>query len=216
MENSDQTLDSGVISSPGEQIRALAFHDGPGHQGITVWFTGLSSSGKTTLSQAVRERLAAMNLKVESLDGDVVRQHLCRGLGFTREDRDENIRRIGFVAELLTRHGVIVLVSAISPYSAVREEVRLRIGAFVEVYVNAPLEVCERRDVKGLYRKARAGQLSRFTGIDDPYEAPLAPEIECRTDLESIAESAEKILHHLQNHLPLQARPNREYELPAS
>jgi adenylylsulfate kinase len=168
------------------------------HPGLTVWFTGLSSAGKTTLSQAVQERLLAMGYKVESLDGDVVRQHLCKGLGFTKEDRDENIRRIGFVAGLLSRNGVIVLVSAISPYRAARDQLRLDIGAFAEVYVNAPLEVCEQRDVKGLYRKARAGQISRFTGIDDPYEAPLAPEVECRTDRESLAESAEKVLGYIE------------------
>jgi adenylyl-sulfate kinase len=169
--------------------------------GLTVWFTGLSSAGKTTLSQAVQKRLVAVGHRVEALDGDVVRQHLCKGLGFTKEDRDENIRRIGFVAKLLSRNGVIALVSAISPYRAARDQLRQDIGAFVEVYVNAPLEVCEQRDVKGLYRKARAGQIPRFTGIDDPYEAPLAPEVECRTDRESLAESTEKVLAYIETWL---------------
>ena len=163
-------------------------------QGMTVWFTGLSSAGKSTLSRAVYEELAEHGYRVELLDGDEVRQYLSRGLGFSREDRDENIRRIGYVAEMLTRHDVIVLVAAISPYRGARDEVRARISNFVEVYVNAPLGVCERRDVKGLYRKARAGKIPQFTGIDDPYEAPLRPEVECRTDLESIAESAARVV----------------------
>jgi adenylyl-sulfate kinase len=166
--------------------------------GLTIWFTGLSGSGKTTLNQALYARLAARGLKVESLDGDVMRKTLCRGLGFSKEDRDENIRRIGFVAGLLTRHGVTVLVSAISPYRAVRDEVRSSIGAFVEVYVNAPVGVCEARDPKGLYRQARTGELSGFTGVDDPYEPPLHPEIECRTDRETVAESVEKIMAYLE------------------
>ena len=169
--------------------------------GLTVWFTGLSGAGKTTLNQAVHEYLAGRGFPVETLDGDEVRRHLGRGLGFTKEDRDENIRRIGYVAGLLTRHGVIVLVSAISPYRAAREEVRREIGAFVEVYVNAPLEVCEQRDVKGLYRKARTGQIHGFTGIDDPYEPPLDPEVECRTDRESVEESVEKVIDYLEERL---------------
>lgn len=142
------------------------------HKGVTIWFTGLSGAGKTTISREVEARLRAQGYKVEVLDGDVVRTHLTKGLGYTKEDRDENIRRIGFVAHLLTRNGVIVIVSAISPYRAIREEIRAKIGNFVEVYVNAPLEVCEARDVKGLYKKARAGEIKMFTGIDDPYEPP--------------------------------------------
>jgi len=165
-----------------------------GHRGLTVWFTGLSASGKTTLCCAVRERLALLGYRLEVLDGDAVRRHLCKGLGFSREDRDENIRRIGFVAGMLTRHGVIALVAAISPYRRTRGEVRASIGSFVEVYVNAPLEVCEQRDPKGLYRKARAGELRGFTGIDDPYEAPLHPDVECRTDREELEESVNKVL----------------------
>ena len=165
-----------------------------GHRGLTVWFTGLSASGKTTLCCAVYERLAVLGYRLEVLDGDAVRRHLCKGLGFSREDRDENIRRIGFVAGMLTRHGVIALVAAISPYRGTRGEVRASIGSFVEVYVNAPLEVCEQRDPKGLYRKARAGELRGFTGIDDPYEPPLHPDVECRTDREGLEESVNKVL----------------------
>jgi adenylylsulfate kinase len=165
--------------------------------GVTVWFTGLSGAGKTTIRMAVEQALRTQGHKVEVLDGDIVRENLTKGLGFSKADRDENIRRIGFVSHLLTRNGVIVLVSAISPYRDIRDEVRGRIGDFVEVFVNAPLEVCEERDVKGLYKRARAGELKQFTGIDDPYEAPLSPEIECRTDLETLEESTEKVLHRL-------------------
>ncbi len=157
----------------------------------------MSSAGKSTLGEGLRDRLRAMGRKVEVLDGDVVRQRLCKDLGFSKKDRDENIRRIAFVAELLSSHGITVVVSAISPYRDVRNEVRSRIPDFVEVYVNAPIEVCERRDVKGLYRKARAGEIRGFSGIDDPYEPPLQPEIECRTDLETVEESLQKILDYL-------------------
>jgi adenylylsulfate kinase len=173
----------------------LMAHQQPG---VTVWFTGLSGAGKTTISRAVEKELQTYGYKVEILDGDVVRKNLTKDLGFSKEDRDENIRRVGFVAEVLTRNQVIVLVSVISPYREIREEVRQRIGNFVEVYVNAPLEVCEQRDVKGLYKKARAGEIRNFTGIDDPYEPPLNPEVECRTDLESPEESVAKVLAKLQ------------------
>jgi bifunctional enzyme CysN/CysC len=162
--------------------------------GLTVWFTGLSSAGKSTISQAVHEKLWAMGYKVELLDGDVVRQHLNRGLGFSKEDRDENVRRIGFVAELLTRNGVIALVSAISPYRSIRDEIRQKIGNFLEVYVHAPLEVCEQRDLKGIYRRARAGEMRGVTGVDDPYEPPLAAEVQCHTDRETPLESAARVL----------------------
>ncbi|MEP0857981.1 adenylyl-sulfate kinase [Trichocoleus sp. DQ-U1] len=167
-------------------------------RGVTVWFTGLSGAGKTTISQEVAQALQKRAYKVEILDGDVVRQNLTKGLGFSKDDRDENIRRIGFVAHLLTRNGVVVLISAISPYREIREEVRSRIGDFVEVYVNAPLAVCEQRDVKGLYKKARSGEIKNFTGIDDPYESPLHPQIECHTDQETIEESTEKVLRKLE------------------
>ena len=167
-------------------------------RGVTVWFTGLSGSGKTTIRMALEQKLRSQGLKVEVLDGDIVRQNLTKGLGFSKEDRDENIRRIGFVSHLLTRNGVIVMVSAISPYCAVRDEVRERIGDFIEVYANAPLEVCEERDVKGLYKRARAGEIKQFTGISDPYEAPLNAEVECRTDLETLDESVDKVFKKLE------------------
>jgi adenylylsulfate kinase len=166
-------------------------------RGVTVWFTGLSGAGKTTISQAVSQRLIDAGCKLEILDGDIVRTNLTKGLGFSKEDRDENVRRIGFVSHLLTRNGVIVLVSAISPYRNIRNEVRDRIGDFVEVFVNAPLNVCEDRDVKGLYKKARSGEIPQFTGISDPYEEPENPEIECRTDLESHEESVNKVIDTL-------------------
>jgi len=198
---SNQTLAAGMITGWAEAQRRQPMNRGEVHRGLTVWFTGLSSAGKTTLSHAVYERLWAAGKKVELLDGDAVRQHLCKDLGFSKQDRDENIRRIGFVADLLTKNGLIVLVSAISPYRKVREEQRARIGDFVEVYVNAPLEVCEQRDVKGLYRKARGGELKGFTGIDDPYEPPLNPEVECLTDRESLAESVDKVLRLLEQRI---------------
>ena len=167
-------------------------------RGVTVWFTGLSGAGKTTISKAFAEKLRLHGCKLEILDGDVVRENLTKGLGFSKADRDENIRRIGFVSHLLTRNGVIVLVSAISPYSEIREEVKQKIGDFVEVYVNAPLAVCEERDVKGLYKRARAGEIKNFTGIDDPYEPPLNPTVECRTDLEELEESVAKVFNKLE------------------
>jgi adenylylsulfate kinase len=167
-------------------------------RGVTVWLTGLSGAGKTTITKALEEKLLSEGYDIEVLDGDVVRTNLTKGLGFSKPDRDENIRRIGFVANLLTRHGVIVLVSAISPYREIRDEVRGKIGDFVEIFVNAPLEVCEDRDVKGLYKKARAGEIKSFTGIDDPYEAPLNPEVECRTDLETLEESVSKVWKKLE------------------
>jgi adenylyl-sulfate kinase len=169
--------------------------------GLTVWFTGLSSAGKSSIGQAVYEKLWARGYKVEWLDGDAVRKHLSKGLGFSKRDRDENIRRMGFVAELLTRNGVIVLVSAISPYRAIRDEVRKRIGNFLEVYVSAPLKVCEQRDLKGIYRRARAGEIRGVTGIDDPYEPPLTPEVECHSDSETLAESTAHVLRAVEEWL---------------
>jgi adenylylsulfate kinase len=169
------------------------------HRGLTIWLTGLSGSGKTTLSALLAAELSNLGCRVEVLDGDVIRRNLCKELGFTKEDRDENIRRIGFVANLLTKNNVIVIVAAISPYRAIREEVRQSIGLFFEVFVNSPLEVCEKRDVKGLYQKARTGQIQSFTGVSDPYEPPLNPEVECRTDQESVMESAQKILTKLKS-----------------
>lgn len=177
-------------------------------RGVTVWFTGLSGAGKTTICQRVEQLLRDRGVKVEVLDGDIVRENLTKGLGFSKADRDENIRRIGFVSQLLTRNGVVVLVAAISPYRDIRDEVRGRIGEFVEVYVNAPLETCEARDVKGLYEKARAGEIKQFTGISDPYEPPLLPEVECHTDRETLDESAAKVMSLLAalNYTPTNGR----------
>ncbi len=197
------TVGAGMIEAVLEQRAAKP--RATASDGMTVWLTGLSSAGKSTLSRAVYERLWARGHRVELLDGDEVRRHLSRGLGFSREDRDENVRRIGFVAEMLTRHGVIVLVSAISPYREIREELRTRISNFLEVYVNAPITTCEERDVKGLYRKARSGEIPRFTGINDPYEPPLSPDVECRTDLETVSESAAKIVDAVEANLSLRS-----------
>lgn len=167
-------------------------------RGVTVWLTGLSGAGKTTISLVLAQQLRTQGCRVEILDGDVVRQNLSKGLGFSKQERDENVRRIGFVAHLLTRNDLVVIVCAISPYLALREEMRQLIGDFIEVYVDAPLAVCEQRDVKGLYKKARAGEIQHFTGINDPFEPPLHPEVQCRTERESVDESAAKVLVKLQ------------------
>ncbi len=169
-----------------------------GQKGVTVWLTGLSGAGKTTITDALAEKLRDRSAAIEIMDGDIVRTNLTKGLGFSKEDRDENVRRIGFVSHLLTRNGVIVLVSAISPYRAIRDEVRDRIGDFIEVYVSAPVEVCEERDVKGLYAKARSGEIKQFTGISDPYEAPLNPEVNCETHNETLEESVNKVIAKLE------------------
>ncbi len=166
-------------------------------RGCVIWFTGLSGSGKTTIAHAVEELLLGAGVPVEILDGDVVRENLSKGLGFSKEDRDINIRRIAFVAHLLQRNGVFVITAAISPYRSIREEARAMIKDFVEVHADAPLEVCEERDVKGLYAKARAGEIKQFTGVDDPYEPPSRPEVHCRTDQESVEESTQKVLGKL-------------------
>ena len=167
----------------------------PLDDGVTLWFTGLPSAGKTTLAHAVAKRLAdAGHNRIEVLDGDVAREHLTRGLGFSKEDRIENVRRIGWVASLLARNGVIVLASVISPYREVRDELRqLHAGRFVEIYVATPVEVCSERDVKGLYAKQRAGEITGLTGVDDPYEPPLAPEITVPTHTQTIDESVELV-----------------------
>lgn len=164
-------------------------------QGVTVWFTGLPSAGKTTLAHALAKRVADEGYeRVELLDGDIAREHLTRGLGFSREDRDENVRRIGWVASVLARNGVIVLASVISPYRAVRDEVReMHHGRFVEVHVATPLDVCAARDVKGLYAKAKAGELAGLTGVDDPYEPPLTPEVVVPTHQQTVEESVELV-----------------------
>jgi adenylyl-sulfate kinase len=162
--------------------------------GFTVWLTGLSGAGKSTIAAELARRLQERDLGVEVLDGDVVRTHLSKGLGFSKEDRDTNIRRIAFVAQLLTRHGVAVITAAISPYRAVRDEARAMVGNFVEVYVKCPLDELVRRDVKGLYAKALRGEIGNFTGVSDPYEEPLHPEVVVETDHESVAASVERIL----------------------
>lgn len=167
-------------------------------RGVTVWFTGLSGAGKSTIAERLVPILRERGLKVELLDGDVVRTNLSKGLGFSKEDRDTNIRRIGFVSKLLTRNGVVSVVSAISPYRDVRNEVRREIGDFVEVFVHCSLDELVRRDVKGLYAKAIRGEIANFTGVSDPYEEPLAAEITVHTDREAVDESLNKVLTTLE------------------
>ena len=173
-------------------------------KGFTLWFTGLSGSGKTTLSRQVEEILLERGLKVEVLDGDVIRTNLSKGLSFSKEDRDINIRRIGFVCNLLTRNDVVAIAAAISPYHDVREENRKLIGSYVEVFCKCPLDVLKQRDPKGLYRKAEAGEIKHFTGVDDPYEDPQNPEILVETDSETPEESVTKIIKTLEilNYIP--------------
>lgn len=168
------------------------------NQGLVLWLTGLSGAGKTTIARGVEHELKRRACLVEVLDGDVMRTNLCKGLGFSREDRETNIRRIGFVANLLSRNGVIAIAAVISPYRSIRDEIRDMSDRFMEVYVNAPLEVCEARDPKGLYAMARAGELLAFTGIDDPYEPPLEPDLVCHTDIETPEESIRKIVDKLE------------------
>jgi adenylylsulfate kinase len=168
-------------------------------RGFTLWFTGLSGAGKTTIAEIVERQLRARFGRVEVLDGDIVRTNLSKGLGFSREDRDTNILRIGFVANLLTRNGVGVVVSAISPFKEARDQVRSRIGEdFIEIFVDAPLEVCAERDVKGLYKKAFTGEIPQFTGVSDPYEPPAAPELHIKTNEEEPHESASRVVAKLE------------------
>jgi adenylyl-sulfate kinase len=169
------------------------------HSGVTVWFTGLSGAGKSTIATALAGELRRLGRAVEILDGDSVRENLSKGLGFSKEDRDTNIRRIGYVAELLTRHGVVVIVAAISPYREVRDEVRERIGSFVEVHVRCPIDELVRRDVKGLYARALRGEIANFTGVSDPYEAPLEPEIVVDSDRESVEAAVRRVLDALED-----------------
>jgi adenylyl-sulfate kinase len=172
-------------------------------KGFTLWFTGLSGAGKSTLSTPVADRLRELGHQVEILDGDVVRTNLSKGLSFSKEDRDINIRRIGFVSNLLSRNGVVAITAAISPYREVRDEVRKMItndgAGFVEVFVKCPIEVLAERDVKGLYKKALAGELKNFTGVSDPYEEPVNPEVVIDSSKEQVHESVEKILGRLRD-----------------
>jgi adenylylsulfate kinase len=179
-------------------------------RGFTLWFTGLSGAGKTTVAEIVEHELRDRAGTVEVLDGDIVRTNLSKGLGFSREDRDTNVLRIGFVANLLTRNGVPVIVSAISPYKAARDQVRREIGEdFIEIFVDCPVEVCAERDVKGLYKKAFAGEIGQFTGVSDPYEPPAAPELHIKTDEEEPHESARRVMAKLDELGYL--RPVREF-----
>jgi adenylyl-sulfate kinase len=163
------------------------------HKGFTLWLTGMSGAGKSTTARLLEQRLRATGAKVEMLDGDIVRTHLSKGLGYSKEDRNDNIRRIGFVCELLSRNGVIAIAATISPYREAREQVRSRTPNFFEVYLECPLNVLVQRDVKGLYKKALAGEIINFTGISDPYEPPLAPEVTIHSSLETPEEGVEKI-----------------------
>jgi len=167
-------------------------------KGFTLWFTGLSGSGKSTVADAVEKELRGRGLKVELLDGDVVRQSLSRDLGFSKEDRDKNIERVTFVAKLLSRNGVATLVSFISPYKEKRDAARKEVENFVEVYVKCPVEECIKRDVKGHYKKALNGEIQNFTGVSDPYEEPENPEILLETDRETLGESVQKVLSKLE------------------
>jgi len=167
-------------------------------KGFTLWFTGLSGAGKTTLARLVESELKNRGHRVEVLDGDIIRTNLSKGLGFSKEDRDTNIRRIGFVCHLLTRNEVVAIAAAISPYREIRDEVRQKIGSFVEVFVKCPIDVLAERDVKGLYKRALAGEIKNFTGIDDPYEEPASPEVVVETDAETPEESAARIIARLE------------------
>jgi adenylyl-sulfate kinase len=189
-----------VQDSPHSDWITTSKHFGPkqAEGGFTVWFTGLSGSGKSTIAELLCEEFERRGVRWELLDGDVVRTHLSKGLGFSREDRDTNILRIGWVAERLTYHGVVAVCSAISPYRAIRDEVRMHVGRFVEVFVDCPLEECIRRDRKGLYAKALAGEITNFTGVSDPYEPPETPEVLLETDKLSPEESLERLLARLE------------------
>src|SRR5436309_2039840 len=182
------------------------------NKGFTIWFTGLSGAGKSTLSEIIEEHLRARGRNVEVLDGDIVRTHLSKGLGFSREDRDTNIKRIAFVCSLLTRNGVVCISAAIAPYAEAREWARKEIGNFVEIYVKCPIEVCRQRDVKGLYKLVDEGKIKGFTGVDDPYEEPEHPELVIETDKETIEESVSRIFAKLTELGYLEAEDSAEDE----
>jgi adenylylsulfate kinase len=168
------------------------------HHGFALWFTGLPSAGKTTIAKIVEQILRENKIKVEVLDGDEVRENLSPRLGFSKEDRDQHIRRIAYVSKLLVRNGVVSIIAAISPYRQIRDQARQTIGRFVEIYVNCPVEVCIERDVKGLYKKALAGQIQNFTGISDPYEEPLNPELVILSHQETPEQSARRVIARLE------------------
>jgi bifunctional enzyme CysN/CysC len=209
--HSNATVGAGMIVEAASAERADEPHPSAeglcvaSQRGLTIWFTGLSAAGKTTICNAVATELLARGLRVEVIDGDVIRNHLCKDLGYSKRDRNENIRRIAFIAQMLTRNGIVVLVSAISPYRDARDEARRTIGRFIEVHVDAQLAICELRDPKDLYRKARSGEIRGFTGIDDPYESPLDPEVVCDTEHESVRQSSMKIVETVLRHLSSRA-----------
>ncbi|MCP4229578.1 MAG: adenylyl-sulfate kinase [bacterium] len=180
-------------------------------KGFTLWFTGLSGAGKTTVSQVIAEELRKRGHKVEVLDGDVIRTNLSKGLGFSKEDRDTNIRRIGFVCDLLSRNGVVAIAAAISPYEAIRRENREMINNYVEVFVDCDLDTLIERDVKGLYKKALAGEIKNFTGVDDPYEAPEDAEIQIHSNKESVEESVGVVLNRLEELGYTKSQPDDGY-----
>ena len=169
----------------------------PDDKGFTAWFTGLPCSGKSTIADATAEELRQMGLKVERLDADIIRKHLWRELGYSKEDRDENIRRAAYLAQLLTRNGIAVLTSFISPYQETRDYARKQIGSFVEIYVKCPVEICIQRDRRGMYRKALAGEILNFTGVSDPYEEPLNPEVIIESDREPVKQSVARVIAKL-------------------
>jgi len=211
--SSNRRTGSFILIDPADNSTAAAgmishiYQDAPSEktdtgEGAIVWFTGLSGAGKSTIAREVYNNLWAQGIRVEMLDGDEIRKDLSKDLGFSQEDRVENIRRIGVIATMLARNGVVVLVSAISPYRTGREEARRRFPRFLEVFVNAPLSVCEERDTKGLYRRARQGLIPGFTGLDHPYERPISPEVECRTDEDTLPECTHKVITAVLEQLP--------------
>ena len=200
-----------VDDAPVDNEELLPERKYPTNEGFVLWLTGLSGSGKSSIAKKLAQELKERSCLVEVLDGDVVRTNLSKGLSYSREDRNTNIRRIGFVANLLSRNGVATIVAAISPYQETRENLRTTTTNFIEVFVNAPLDVCEARDVKGLYAMARAGEIRAFTGIDDPYEAPQNPDIICYTSEETLEESVTKILTELEQRDYIPPQPQIEF-----